>query len=202
MKDLIANYHSDALASFRNYKRLAERALEQVSDEEFFAQIDAESNSLAVMVKHVAGNLHSRWRDFLTTDGEKADRNRDTEFEMVGDTRESLMDLWERGWQVLFYNVEPLAEGDFARTVTIRGEPHTVVEAMNRQLTHYAYHVGQIVFLAKHLKSSQWKNLSVPRNRSADFNRHLAEQQAAGNVKTNRFEAASDLAAKEKEGPG
>ena len=200
MNDFIGNYHSDALRSFRDYKKLAERALEQVSDEEFFAQIDAESNSLAVIVKHIAGNLRSRWRDFLTSDGEKPDRNRDTEFEMIEDTRESLMDFWERGWRTLFDNLEPLAEEDFARTVTIRGEPHTVVEAINRQLTHYSYHVGQIVFLAKHLKSNEWKNLSVPRNRSADFNRHLAGRQASGTIKTNRFDAAAEFAANNKEG--
>src|SRR5687768_3944960 len=199
MSDILENYHTDALSSFRNYKKLAERALEQVSDEEFFATIDAESNSLAVIAKHIAGNLHSRWRDFLTSDGEKPDRNRDTEFEMIADTRESLMDFWERGWQTIFDNVEPLTGEDFARTVTIRGEPHTVVEAINRQLTHYSYHVGQIVFLAKHLRSSGWKNLSVPRNRSAEFNRHLAEQRSAGNIKTNRFDSAAEFAANEKE---
>ena len=194
MSDLITDYHSDVLRSFHDYKKLAERAIEQVSDQEFFAQIDAESNCIAVIVKHIAGNLHSRWRDFLTSDGEKPDRNRDTEFEMIGDTRESLMDFWERGWQTLFDNVEPLTKEDFTRTVTIRGEPHSVVEAINRQLTHYSYHVGQIVFLAKHLKSADWKTLSVPRNRSAGFNRHLTEQQAAGTAKTNRFDAGVEFA--------
>lgn len=158
-------YKSDALRSFRNYKKLAERAIAQVSDEEFFAEIDAESNSIAVIVKHMAGNLHSRWRDFLTTDGEKASRNRDSEFEIADDTPESLMVFWETGWETLFEALELLKEEDFSRTVTIRGEPHSVVEAINRQLTHYSYHVGQIVFLAKHLKASEWKTLSVPRNR-------------------------------------
>ena len=200
MSGIIGNYRADALISFRNYKKLAERALEQVGDKEFFVAIDAESNSLAVIVKHIAGNLHSRWRDFLTSDGEKRDRNRDSEFEMFGDTRESLMDFWESGWQTLFDNVEPLSEEEFARTVTIRGEPHTVIEAINRQLTHYSYHVGQIVFLAKHLKSSEWRNLSVPRNLSGDFNRHLAEQQAGGSARSNRFDAAAEFAAIKKEG--
>ena len=198
--NFLENYHADALLSFRNYKKLAERALEQVSDEEFFAAIDAESNSLAVMVKHIAGNLHSRWRDFLISDGEKQDRNRDTEFEMIGDTRESLMNFWEGGWKTLFDNVEPLTEEDFARSVSIRGEPHTIVEAINRQLTHYSYHIGQIVFLAKHLKSSEWRNLSVPRNRSADFNRFLSEKQAGRAISSDRFDAADEFAAKEKEG--
>ena len=191
MNELLGNYHNDAIASFRNYKKLAERAIEQVSDEEFFATIDAESNSIAVIVKHVAGNLHSRWRDFLTTDGEKPDRNRDNEFEMLDDTRESLMKFWESGWQTLFDNIEPLTRADFSKTITIRGEPHSVVEAINRQVTHYAYHVGQIVFLAKHLKSAEWKTLSVPRNRSADFNKRLAEKQTSGLTNVGRFNVES-----------
>ena len=190
-------YRNDALDSFRNYKKLADRAIEQVSDEEFFAVIDPESNSIAVIVKHIAGNLHSRWRDFLTTDGEKPDRNRDTEFEMASDTRESLMNFWESGWQTLFDAITPLTEEDFSKTITIRGEPHSVVEAINRQLTHYSYHIGQIVFLAKHLKSSAWQTLSVPRNRSAAFNQHLADQQAHGIKKTNRIDAAMDFANEE-----
>ena len=194
MTDFIENYHADAVRSFRNYKKIAERSIEQVSDEEFFAQIDEESNSIAVIVKHIAGNLHSRWRDFLTSDGEKPDRDRDAEFEMIGDTRESLLEFWESGWQTLFENVEPLTEGNFSRTVAIRGEPHTVVEAINRQLTHYSYHVGQIVFLGKHLRSSDWKTLSVPRNRSAEFNRHLTERQATGIEKSDRFDAAVEFA--------
>ena len=195
---MLEHYRSDVLNSFRNYKKLADRAIDQVSDEQFFAVIDAESNSIAVIVKHIAGNLHSRWRDFLTTDGEKPDRDRDTEFEMVGDTRESLMEFWESGWQTLFDAIEPLTEDDFSKTVTIRGEPHSVVEAINRQLTHYSYHIGQIVFLAKHLKSSEWKTLSVPRHRSAEFNQHLADQQAKGIEKTNRIDAAMDFAASKK----
>jgi uncharacterized damage-inducible protein DinB len=186
---IIENYKADALKSFADYKKLAERALQQVSDEEFFATIDEESNSIAIIVKHIAGNLRSRWRDFLTSDGEKPDRNRDTEFEMIGDTRASLMDAWESGWATLFENISPLTVADFERTVTIRGEPHTIVEAINRQLTHYAYHVGQIVFLAKHLKSSDWQTLSVPRRQSAEFNRFLSEQQAAGTAKIDRFDA-------------
>jgi len=164
-------YHSDALSSFRNAKKLAERAIEQVSDEEFFATIDEEANSIALIVKHVAGNLRSRWTDFLTTDGEKPDRDRDTEFEVIADTRESLMQFWEDGWQILFDSLEPLTEEDFSKTVTIRSAPHSIVEAINRQLTHYSYHVGQIVLLAKHFRSNEWKTLSIAKNRSADFNR-------------------------------
>jgi len=189
MKSIIENYHLDALQSFRNYKKLAERAIEQISDEDFATTIDAEANSIALIVKHVAGNLRSRWTDFLTSDGEKDFRNRDAEFEMTGDTRESLMNFWNEGWQTLFDNIEPLTVEDFSKTVTIRGEPHTIVEALNRQLTHYAYHVGQIVFLAKHLRSSDWKTLSVPRNKSGQFNQFLADQQKEGVSKTNRMEA-------------
>lgn len=170
------DYHADALKSFRSYKKLAERAIEQISDEEFFATIDDEANSIALIVKHITGNLRSRWTDFLKTDGEKPDRNRDTEFELIGDTRESLMESWERGWQILFDAIETLTPDDLSNTITIRSEPHSVVEAMNRQLTHYAYHVGQIVLLAKHFKSSEWRSLSVPKNKSAEFNRFVTER--------------------------
>lgn len=173
---IIKNYLTDAIASFRNYKNLAEKALAQISDEEFFEAIDAEANSIAVIVKHIAGNLRSRWTDFLTSDGEKADRNRDTEFELVNDSRESLMQYWEAGWQTLFAAIEPLTVEDFGLFITIRGEPHTICEALNRQMTHYAYHVGQIVLLAKHFRSADWKTLSVPKNKSAEFNKFLAER--------------------------
>ncbi len=197
-EQIIKNYHADAISSFRNYKKMAERAIEQISDEEFFALIDAEANSIAVIVKHIAGNLHSRWRDFLTSDGEKPDRHRDTEFELIGDTRESLMKFWETGWQTLFDAIEPLTVDDFSRTVPIRGEPHTIAEALNRQMTHYAYHVGQIVLLAKHFKSADWKTLSVPKNRSSEFNQFLADKQAAGENKTNRLEAPLEFSKREK----
>ncbi|HEX6125469.1 MAG TPA: DinB family protein [Pyrinomonadaceae bacterium] len=180
---LIKNYHTDTLTSFRNYKKLAERAIEQISDDEFFATIDEEANSIALIVKHIAGNLRSRWTDFLTADGEKPDRNRDTEFELTGDTRDGLMRFWEDGWQTLFDAITPLTVEDFSNTITIRGEPHTVVEAINRQLTHYAYHVGQIVLLAKHFRSSEWRTLSVPKNRSQEFNRFVSERQDKGGVK-------------------
>lgn len=194
MSTFIENYNADAIASFRNYKKMAERAVEQVSDEEFFALIDAESNSIGLIIKHIAGNLHSRWRDFLTTDGEKADRNRDTEFEIIEDSRESLMEFWETGWQTLFDSLEPLTVEDFSRTVTIRGEPHTVVEAINRQLTHYSYHIGQIVLLAKHFKSDAWKTLSVPKNRSAEFNAFLTQKQLDGEQTGDRFASVQEFA--------
>ena len=170
-EELGRHYLADALKIFRSNKRLGERAMEQLSDEELFVAIDAESNSLAVIVKHLAGNMRSRWTDFLTTDGEKPDRDRDSEFVLGGNTsREEVMRWWEDGWRVVFDAVEPLRPEDLLRSVMIRGEPHTVVEAINRQLSHYAQHVGQIVFLAKHLRSSDWQTLSVARGQSAKFN--------------------------------
>jgi len=179
-EEIVTNYHRDAISSFRSAKKLAERAMEQIADDEFFATIDEEANSIALIVKHIAGNLRSRWTDFLTTDGEKADRNRDTEFELIGEKREALMKFWEEGWQILFDSIEPLRAEDFSKTVTIRGEPHTVVEAINRQLTHYSYHIGQIVLLAKHFRSKEWKTLSVPKNRSAEFNRFVESRGTDG----------------------
>jgi hypothetical protein len=193
MENIVRNFHSDAVQSFRNYKKLAERAMDQVSDEEFFATIDDEANSIAVVVKHIAGNLVSRWSDFLTTDGEKPTRDRDAEFEIREDSRAALMEYWEMGWKTLFDNIEPLTVEDFSKTVTIREQVHTIVEALNRQLTHYAYHIGQIVLLAKHFKSADWTSLSIPKNRSADFNQFLAEKKAAGEPAGNRMEAPADF---------
>lgn len=165
---------SEALANFRATKSQAERAMAQVGDEDFFRVLDPESNSIALVVKHMAGNMRSRWTDFLTTDGEKPDRERDTEFESFEeDTREALMRRWDEGWALVFAAVEPLTEADLLTTVTIRSEPHSVLKAINRQMTHYAHHAGQIVFLAKHFASAEWKTLSVARGHSAAFNEKL-----------------------------
>lgn len=174
---ILENYLSDAIQSFRNYKKLAERAMEQISDEEFFRQIDEESNSIAIIVKHIAGNLKSRWTDFLTSDGEKDFRNRDSEFIAEGDSRESLMMYWKEGWQILFNELGALKADDFSKTITIRQQPHTICEAVNRQLAHYAYHIGQVAFLAKHFRAADWKTLSVPKNKSAQFNNFMAEKK-------------------------
>ena len=164
--DFRAEWLDDVRVQFEKIKKLAEGALEQARDQDLDVQLDGESNSLAVIVKHMAGNLRSRFTDFLTTDGEKPDRNRDGEFEIDAPvTRESMMADWERGWQVLFAALGTLRPDDVARTVTVRGEPHSIVQALDRQLTHHAYHAGQIVFLAKHLRSSEWKTLSMPRKR-------------------------------------
>lgn len=170
MTDFARLYLEDAIAELRKYKKFADRAVAQVIDEDFFRQLDPESNSIGLIVKHVSGNLRSRWTDFLTTDGEKPDRNRDAEFEKAdSDTRESVHARWEDGWRTLFAALEPLTDADLERTVMIRGEPHTVVQAINRQLTHYASHVGQIVFLAKHFAGDRWKTLSIPRGKSREF---------------------------------
>ena len=171
------HYLEDAMKEFRKMKALAERALAQVSEAQLFREIDAESNSLAVIMKHMAGNMRSRWTDFLTADGEKPDRNRDTEFELVTtDTKAALMESWEDGWRRVFAAVEPLSGDDVLRPVMIRGEPHTVLQAVNRQLTHYAEHVGQIVFLAKHLAGGKWKTLSIPKGKSEEFNEKMRKK--------------------------
>jgi hypothetical protein len=194
MNDSLAkHYLEEALRSFRSYRKLAEKAFAQVSDEEFFVTLDAESNSIAVIIKHMTGNMISRWTDFLTTDGEKPTRQRDMEFVITPETtRADLLEVWERGWQCVFDAIEPLQPEDLSRKVFIRGEEHTVLEAINRQQTHYASHIGQIIFLAKHLKSSAWKTLSIPRNRSAEFNSYLTEKvKEAG--RQNRFDAPQDF---------
>ena len=176
---LTTSYLEDSLALFRFYKKMGEGAMEQVSDEQLFAALDGEMNSIAIMVKHIAGNMRSRWTDFLTSDGEKPDRDRDSEFMAPPETRESLMRLWNQGWERVFQALEPLSEADMQRTVTIRGEAHSVMQAVNRQIAHYSYHVGQIVFLAKHFRASEWKSLSVPRNKSAEFNRKVVAGEAS-----------------------
>ena len=170
---LTTSYLEDSIALFRYYKKMAEGAIEQVTDEQLFATLDEEMNSIAIIVKHMAGNMRSRWTDLLTRDGEKPDRNRDTEFVDPSATRADLMHMWNEGWEKLFEALTPLTDGDINRTVTIRGEPHSVMQAINRQIAHYSYHCGQIVFLAKHFKASGWKSLSVPRNKSAEFNRRV-----------------------------
>ena len=176
--DSAAAFLDEAFRNFRGTKRLAEGAMNQLRDEEFFIALDPEANSIAIIVKHLAGNMRSRFTDFLTTDGEKPDRNRDQEFIMdANTTREDVMGWWEAGWKHVFDAVAQLKPEDVSRTVTIRGEPHTVMQAVFRQLAHYAYHCGQIVFLAKHFRSSDWKTLSIPRNKSAEANAKMAQKQ-------------------------
>jgi hypothetical protein len=172
-------YVEDSLSLFHYYKQLAERAIEQLSDDQLFVTLDEEMNSVAIIVKHMAGNMRSRWTDFLTSDGEKPDRDRDREFVAPPPTRQQLMRLWNEGWDKVFRALEPLSDADLQRKVPIRGEPHSVMQAINRQLAHYSYHCGQIVFLAKHLQAGNWKYLSVPRNKSAEFNRKVLAGEAS-----------------------
>jgi hypothetical protein len=171
------SYLRDSLSLFRYYKKLTERAMEQVTDEQLFAVLDGEMNCIAIIVKHLVGNMRSRWTDFLVSDGEKPDRKRDTEFEAPPATRAELMKMWEQGWDYVFNALEPLSDADIERTVPIRGEAHSVMQAINRQIAHYAYHCGQIVFLAKHLQARQWKALTVPRGKSEDFNQRVAAKE-------------------------
>ena len=196
---LAQHYLDDALQTFRDYKKLAERALAQISDEDFFKTLDEESNSIAVNIKHMAGNMLSRWTDFLTTDGEKPERNRDIEFVLLPDeTKDAMTAYWEKGWKCVFEAIEPLQPDDLLRTIRIRGQEHTVMQAINRQLAHYAYHVGQIVYLAKHLRSTEWQSLSVPRNKSAEFTAHLERKmkESSAAPREKRLDEVMDFALK------
>ncbi len=168
------SYLEDSIDVFNHYKKLGERAIAQCPDAALFTTLDPESNSIAIIVKHMAGNMRSRWTDFLTTDGEKPDRNRDTEFEDPPTTRSELMEMWERGWKYVFGALEPLSDANLTRTVTIRTEPHSVMQAINRQIAHYCYHVGQIVYLARHFAGDKWQTLSVPKKKSSEFNKKVA----------------------------
>jgi len=177
--EFTASYVKDSVSLFHYYKRLGERAMEQAPDAALFATLDAESNSIAVIVKHIAGNMRSRWTDFLSSDGEKPDRNRDSEFEAPPTTRQELLALWESGWRILFAALDPLTDADLARRVAIRNEPHSVMQAINRQIAHYSYHLGQIVYLAKHFSADHWKALTVPRGKSAQFTADVSAGRAS-----------------------
>jgi hypothetical protein len=170
LMDAAAHYLDEARRQMRGHKRMGEAAMSQLRDEDFFLTLDPESNSVAHLVKHLAGNMRSRFTDFLTSDGEKPGRFRDREFEIASSTtRAEVMLWWEEGWACVFAAIDPLTPEDVMRQVTIRSEPHTVLQAINRQIAHYAQHVGQIVFLAKHLRSSEWKTLSIPRGKSEEY---------------------------------
>lgn len=182
MTDLASTYLAETRSRFGKTKEQVERAAAQVDDAAFFATLGAdEDNGIAVIVKHMAGNLRSRFTDFLTSDGEKPDRDRDSEFEIgAGDTRAAIMARWEAGWSALFAALDALAPGDLLRTVRIRGEPHTVVQALERQQTHHAYHAGQVVLLAKHHAGPAWRTLSIPRRGSAAFNEAMLGKRGEG----------------------
>jgi uncharacterized damage-inducible protein DinB len=179
--ELTNSYLKDSLELFHYYKKLAERAFAQCPDEGLFLTLDPESNSIAIIVKHMAGNMRSRWTSFLTSDGEKPDRNRDSEFEEPPKTRAELLAMWEAGWKTVFDALAPLTEADLTRTVTVRTEPHSVMQAINRQIAHYTYHIGQITYLAKHFaaQSGNWTALTVPRRKSAEFNSRVASGEAS-----------------------
>lgn len=174
-----ASYLEESLTIFRQYKTLAEKAIAQITDEQLTAVLDPEMNSIAIIMKHLAGNMRSRWTNFLTSDGEKPDRHRDIEFVDPPETREALIEAWNDGWNRVFAALEPLSDADLTRTVTIRGEPHSVMQAIARQTAHYASHCGQIIFLAKHFQQKNWKSLSIPRNQSEEFTRRVQSGEAS-----------------------
>lgn len=167
------------LDEFHKIKKLGDKAIAQLTDEQLHVKLDDESNSVAIIMRHMAGNMRSRWTDFLTSDGEKPDRHRDQEFEDVTETRAELQAEWEAGWRCLFDALAPLTDADLQRTVIIRAEPHSVYKAISRQVAHYAGHVYQILFLGKHLKGAAWTTLSVPRGQSEEFNRRMIARQKA-----------------------
>jgi len=182
--EFTTSYLKDALGVFRYYKRLGESALAQCPYDKLFVEIDSESNSVAIIVKHLAGNMRSRWTNFLTSDGEKPDRQRDSEFETPSKTRQEILTMWESGWKLLFDALSPLTDADLERTITIRSEPHSVMQAVNRQIAHYAYHVGQIVYLSRHFARDEWKSLSIPKKKSAEVNARMRGANPRRNVGT------------------
>ena len=177
--EFTTSYLQDSIEVLRHYKRLAERAIAQIPDDALVAVPDAESNSIAIIVKHLAGNMRSRFTDLLTSDGEKPDRKRDTEFEAPPQTRTELMAMWEAGWQHVFNALTPLTEAQLSQKVYIRSEAHSVTQAINRQLAHYAYHVGQIVYVAKHFAAENWSSLTIPRGKSDEFISRVASGKAS-----------------------
>lgn len=164
------DYLESAKKQFEYYKMLGEKTFEQLSEEKLFVTPNADSNSIAVIVKHLHGNMISRWTDFLTTDGEKETRNRDAEFESDTMNKGQMMDLWQQGWNCLFTALNSLKEDDLSKTIYIRNQGHSVTEAINRQLAHYPYHIGQIVYIGKMLADNHWNSLSIPKNKSKEFN--------------------------------
>jgi uncharacterized damage-inducible protein DinB len=176
--DFAAHYLEEIARQMRGCKRLADGAIAQISDQEFFRDLGPEAGSIGIVVKHMAGNMRSRFTDFLTTDGEKPDRNRDQEFEITSSDRKASLAAWETSWNTVFDSLSALKPADLERTVTIRGEPHSVVQALNRAIAHLSYHAGQIVYLAKYFKSEQWQTLSVPRGKTAEFTARMREKHS------------------------
>jgi hypothetical protein len=173
--EFTTSYLKDSISLFKSYKKVTERALAQASDAALTATLDPESNSIAQIVKHISGNMRSRWTDFLKTDGEKPDRDRDGEFEKPPQTRAEIMAMWEAGWKILFDALESLTDADETRKVLIRNEPHSVMQAVNRQMGHYSYHLGQIIYLAKHFAGKDWQAVTVPKGKSREYTAHVAD---------------------------
>lgn len=171
------SYLTSLQKQFLYYKSLGEKAINQLEEEQLYLQFNPESNSIAILVHHLAGNMLSRFTDFLTTDGEKSWRNRDAEFTNPFQSKKELLEYWDKGWNCLFNTLEQLTESDLEKTVYIRNDGHTVTEALNRQLAHYPYHIGQIVFIAKVLKNEDWQTLSIPRNQSSEYNSRKFSQE-------------------------
>lgn len=178
MKDLF-------IKRFLYYKELGDKTFAQLSDEQMFWQYNPESNSVAIIVKHIAGNMLSRWTNFLTEDGEKSWRNRDSEFVNDFRTKQEVLDYWEKGWKVLFDALNQMNEENLNQEITIRGEAHTVQDAVLRQLAHYPYHIGQIIYIAKILKNENWQTLSIARNKSQDYNIEMLKKQSAEEIPQN-----------------
>jgi hypothetical protein len=177
--EFTTSYLKDALSLLQYYKKLGERAMAQLEDEQLQTVLDPEMNSIAIVVKHLHGNMRSRWNGFPDADGESPSRDRDGEFLEPARSRADVMAQWDEGWNWVFTALEPLSDDDMGRTVTIRGEPHSILQAIQRQLTHYAYHIGQIVFIAKHLRYAQWKSLTIPRGQSREFTRRVNAGEAS-----------------------
>ena len=165
------NYLESVTKQFEYYKMLGEKTFDQIKEEDIFWQYNSESNSIAVIVKHLWGNMMSRWTDFLTTDGEKDWRNRDAEFEQDIRSKEELLAKWNEGWNCLFEAINSINKEDFGTIIYIRNMGHTIVEAINRQLAHYSYHVGQIVYIGRMIKGEEWKSLSIPKGKSMKYNK-------------------------------
>ena len=177
--EFTTSYLEDSIHLLRHYKKLAERAISQATEQQLYQLLDPDANCIAVVMQHMAGNMKSRWTNFLSEDGEKPWRDRDREFEQPPATREALSQLWEEGWDCVFHALESLTDADLSRTVPIRGESHSVMQAINRQIAHYAYHCGQIVLLAKHFQYAHWTSLTVPKGKSEEFNAKVRAREAS-----------------------
>ena len=177
--EFTTSYLEDSIHLFRHYKKLAERAIAQATDPQLYELLDENANSIAIVMQHMAGNMKSRWTNFLLEDGEKPWRNRDSEFEQPPATRDVLLQMWEEGWDCVFRTLESLTDADLSRTVPIRGEAHSVMQAINRQIAHNSYHCGQIVLLAKHFQHAQWTSLTVPKGKSAEFTAKVRAGEAS-----------------------